>query len=165
MQKNDLLQNTPHFGYPWVSPTLSHLSWGIRWQIKKSAQLEQAVYIKKRNMDQPKVVFRLLTMAMTCSPLCIEHYFRQLNSFSHYRHVLPVEHTFVFSSFLTLHFYYFFDIISFVYFCVCACVCVYVFVCPGVCLCNRMLFDIPASIATKLHTLTKYWPVKVLKPM
>ena len=142
MQKNDLLQNTPHFGYPWVSPTLSHLSWGIRWQIKKSAQLEQAVYIKKRNMDQPKVVFRLLTMAMTCSPLCIEHYFRRLNSFFHYRHVLPVEHTFLaawylnidqhklvfrlltlaithfalcvehcfrwlFSSFLTLHFYYF----------------------------------------------------------
>ena len=44
------------------------------------------------------------------------------------------------------------------YVCVCVCVCL------SVCL-KAMHFDIPALIATKLHTRTKDLPGKVCKPM
>ena len=50
--------------------------------------------------------------------------------------------------------------------CVCLCICVTVClcVCLSVCL-KAMRFDILAPIATKLHTRTKDFPGKVLKPM
>ena len=46
--------------------------------------------------------------------------------------------------------------------CVCLCVCL----CVSVCVCLKaMRFDILALIASKLHTRTKDFPGKVLKPM
>ena len=48
--------------------------------------------------------------------------------------------------------------------CVCVCVCVCVSVCLCVCV-KAKCVDISARIATKLHTRTKNWPGKVLKPI